>query len=254
MLPGHTNNVVDAPAAMDGASKIREDLAALYRLFHHFGWTDLTYTHLCARLPGPTPRYLINPYGLLFDEVTASNLVLVDFEGRTISGDHSYNRAGHHIHTAVFRARPEINFVLHSHTRAGAAVASMRCGLVPISQASLVVYGTVAYHPYGVAEDAAEGTRVAGDLGDKYAMLLQNHGLLVCGRTAAEAFLYHYFLQSACEIQLDVMRAGQEYVTPAPEALETLARWGAPRQTPWGDKQWDALIRLLDRTAPSFRE
>ena len=248
------DNVVDTIFESRDLLKCREDLAALCRLFDHFGWTDLTYTHLSARVPGGPPRYLMNPYGLLFEEVSASNLVQVDFDGTIVSGRHPYNKAGHHIHTAVLRARPEINYVLHSHTRAGAAVSSMRCGLLPISQPALVVYGTMASHPYAVTEDEHEGTRVAADLGDKYAMLLQNHGLLVCGRTAAEAFLYHYFLQSACEVQLDVMRAGQEYVTPPPEALATLAEWGAPRATPWGNKQWEALIRLLDRTAPSFRD
>lgn len=234
--------------------RVREDLAALCRLFHHFGWTDLTYTHVSARVPGVSDQYLMNPYGLLFEEVRASNLVRVGFDGRTISGEHPHNMAGHYIHRAVLRARPEINVVLHSHTRAAAAVASMRCGLVPLSQPALVVHGTVAYHEYGVAEDEHEGARVAADLGDKYVMLLRNHGLLVCGRTAGEAFLYHYFVQSACEVQLEVMRTTAEYVMPSEAALATLAEWGKPRPAPWGGKQWDAMIRLLDRTAPTFRD
>lgn len=244
----------DEVGEMNGVSTIREDLAALCRLFHHFGWTDLTYTHLSARVPAQPPRYLINPYGLLFDEVRASNLVLVDFDGRTLSGEHPYNRAGHCIHTAVLRARPEINFVLHSHTRAGTAVASMRCGLLPISQPALAVHGTVAYHAYAVTEDEREGASLAADLGDKYVMLLRNHGLLVCGRTAGEAFLYQYFVQSACEVQLELMRATGEYETPPSDAIATLAEWGRPRATPWASTQWDAMIRLLDRTAPSFRD
>jgi ribulose-5-phosphate 4-epimerase/fuculose-1-phosphate aldolase len=248
----------DARAGFADASRdpagARRDLAALCRLFQHFGWTDLTYTHLSARVPGARDEYLINPYGLLFEEVRASNLVHVGFDGRPIAGEHPYNKAGHYIHTAVLRARPEINFVLHSHTRAAAAVASMRCGLLPLSQPALVIHATVAYHEYGVAEDEDEGVRVAADLGDKHVMLLRNHGLLVCGRTAGEAFLYHYFVQQACEVQLEVMRATDDYVMPSAESLATLAEWGRPRSTPWGGKQWEAMMRLLDRTAPSFRD
>jgi ribulose-5-phosphate 4-epimerase/fuculose-1-phosphate aldolase len=233
---------------------VRVNLAAMYRLFDHFGWTDLTYTHLSARVPGEPRQYLINAYGLLFDEIDASNLVTVDFEGHTVNGTRNYNRAGHLIHTAILQARPEINYVLHSHTRAGAAVASMRCGLLPISQPALVVRSTLAIHPYGVAEeDADECRRLVVDLGDKYVMLMQNHGLLVCGRTAGEAFLYHYFLQTACEIQLDALRAGSECVTPGEEAAATIAAWAAPRARPWGDKQWAAMLRLLARKDPSFR-
>lgn len=241
---------------MDAERQVRIELAAMYRLFHHYGWSDLTYTHLCARVAGDPPRYLINPYGLLFDEVTASNLLLVDFDGNVVRGDHPYNRAGHVIHTAVLRARPELRFVLHSHTRAAVAVSAMRDGLLPLSQQALVISGTLAYHAYGVAaeEDAEEGERVVRDLGSSYAMLLQNHGMLVCGRTAAEAFLYHYFLQSACEIQVDVLRAGTGYVTPAEEPARALAAWGAPREKPWGGKQWAALLRMLERRDPSFAD
>lgn len=233
---------------------VRVNLAAMYRLFDHFGWTDLTYTHLSARAPGDPPRYVINPYGLLFHEIDASNLVTVDFHGNVIDGRHSYNKAGHVIHRAVLQARPEIDYVLHSHARPGAAVSAMRCGLLPISQPALVVLPTLAYHPYGVAEeDAEEGERVARDLGDKYVMLLQNHGALVCGRTPGEAFLYHYFLQSACEIQIDVLRAGGDYVTPPEEAVAKLSAWAAPRSRPWGERQWAALLRLLDEKGLPFR-
>lgn len=239
---------------MDLERQARIDLAAMYRLFHHFGWSDLTYTHLSARVSEERPQYLINPYGLLFDEITASNLVLVDFDGNVVRGDHPYNLAGHIVHTAVLQSRPEIRFVLHSHTRAAVAVSAMRCGLLPVSQPALVVSGTLAYHAYGIAEEnAEEGRRLVNDLADNYAMLLQNHGVLVCGRTAAEAFLYHYFLQSACEIQIDLLRTGSDYVTPGEEPAEKLAAWGSPRDKPWGEKQWEALLRLMDRKDPSFR-
>lgn len=236
----------------------RVDLAALYRLFVHFGWTDLTYTHLSARVPEGSDRYLVNPYGLLFDEITASGLVEVDYAGRVWAGGPAYNRAGHFIHTAVLRARPEINFVLHSHTRAAVALSTMRDGLLPLSQPAMVVRETVAYHAFSVAEENEdEARRLVSDLGACHIMVLHNHGLLVCGRTAAEAFLYHYFMQTACEIQTDALRAAYEYpdyVLPPPDASAKLAAWGRPRTKPWGDVQWVALMRLLDRTQPSFRQ
>ena len=239
---------------MDSEAVARVNLAAIYRLFHHYGWSDLTYTHLSARLPGELPSYLINPYGLLFDEIDASSLVAVDFEGRIVAGQHPYNKAGHLLHVAVLRARPEINYVLHSHTRAGAAVAAMQGGLLPISQPALAVRPTLAYHPYGLAEDTSdEAERLVADLGGNFAMVLQNHGLLVCGRTAGEAFLYHYFLQSACEIQVDALRAAGGCVVPSDAAIAGLAAWAAPRPKPWGDKQWVGLMRMLDRTDPSYR-
>lgn len=232
----------------------RVNLAALYRLFEHFEWSDIVYTHLSARVPGESDKYFINSYGLLFDEICASNLVMVDFDGRVVSGAGAYNKAGHAIHSAVLKARPDVNYVLHSHTRAGAAVSSMRCGLLPLSQPALAVSSTLAYHTYGVAEvGGEEGAHVVGDLGEKFAMLLQNHGLLVCGRTAAEAFLYHYFLDMACGVQLDILSATDDYVTPPADEIRKLAEWGAPRTRPWGDAPWSALMRLLDRKDASFR-
>lgn len=249
-----TSNAPVAPAQVTAAERrARVDLSALYHLFAHYGWTDLTYTHIAARLPGRADRYLINPYGLLFDEITASGLLEVDFDGRVVRGDSSCNQAGHVIHSTLLRARPEVNFILHSHTRAGAAVSAMRCGLLPLTQAAMAVMGTVAYHAYAVADDdPAACARLVADLADKYVLVLRNHGLLVCGRTAAEAFLYHYFAQSACEVQVEVLRAG-DYVSPPPDEVAKIAAWGAPRQEPWGGTQWAALLRLLDRVSPSYR-
>jgi ribulose-5-phosphate 4-epimerase/fuculose-1-phosphate aldolase len=234
--------------------RARVDLAALYRLFDHFGWTDLTYTHISARLPGESEIILINRYGLLFEEVTASTLVTVDFDGHSQGDALSYNQVGHLIHSAVMRARREVNFVLHSHTRAGAAVSAMTCGLLPLSEHANVVLGTLAYHPYGVVKEGSqECERLVRDLGDSSAMILRNHGLLVCGRTAAEAFLFHYFLEMACRIQVDVLRSGQAWIKPPEEAVAELSAWGAPRGKPWGDRQWAALLRLLERKAPDYR-
>lgn len=251
---------MDPATAADGTDpgpheepQARRNLAALYRLFHRFDWTDLTYTHLSARVFGLPPRYLINPYGLLFEEVTASNLLSVDFAGRVLHGRHDYNQAGHVIHSAVLRARPEIHYVLHSHTRATAAVSALADGLLPLSQAALIVRSTLAYHDYGVTDESPEeGERLAADLGACHVMLLRNHGSLVCGRTPGEAFLYQHFLQAACEIQLDVLRAGAAFVTPSDAAAAKIATWAAPRARPWGGTQWAALLRLLEREAPDY--
>ena len=173
--------------------QVRQDLAACYRLFVHFGWTDLIFTHLSARVPGHTDQYLINPYGLLFAEITASNLIKVDFDGNVLSGDYPYNDAGHSIHTAVLKARPDVNAVLHSHTRAGMAVSCMACGLLPFTQQANEVSGIVSYHKYGVATDnEAECRKLGEDIGDKVLMIMNNHGLLSSGRTVAEAFYYLY--------------------------------------------------------------
>ena len=242
-----------ASASPDPVWETRVNLAALYRVFEHCGWSDLVYTHISARVPAEADKYFINAYGLLFDEICASNLVMVDFDGHVVSGIGSYNKAGHGIHSAILRARPDINYVLHSHTRAGAAVSSMRCGLLPISQPALALSSTLAYHTYGVSDNAEEGPRVVRDLGQNFAMLLQNHGLLVCGRTAAEAFLYHYFLDLACGVQVDVLRATNDYVTPPADEIQKLAEWGAPRAKPWGDVPWKAMMRLLERKDASFK-
>ena len=234
--------------------KVRVELAALYRLFAHYGWTDLIYTHLTARVPGEEGCYLINPYGLMFDEITASSLLKVDYDGRVLAGAHPYNEAGHLIHSAVLKARPDIDFVLHSHTRAGIAVSAMACGLLPLSQHAMGVRGQVAYHPYqDVTSAADECAKLAGDLGDKYLMILHNHGLLACGRSAAEAFCYHYDLEMACKVQVDILQSGTEPLQPPAPVVEGLKAWGDPGPEPKGAMEWAALVRLLERKDPSFK-
>lgn len=236
--------------------RVREDLAALYRSFVRYGWTDLLATHISARVPGTTDQYLINPYGLFFEEVTASNLLKVDFGGQVLEGEHPYNEAGHLIHTAVLKARPEINFVLHSHTRAGAAVSAMKCGLLPLSQHAGIVLGTLAYHDYQVVTDAEdECALLARDLGQAYLMLLRNHGILACGRTPGEAFVLHYDLEAACKIQVDALAARTEVVTPPEAAVEDLKAWGVPKDGNFrGDLTWTAILRRLERTDPDYRD
>lgn len=235
--------------------EIRVNLAALYRLFAHYGWTDLTYTHISARIRDESGTYLINPYGLLFDEVRASDLLKVDYDGNVIDGDYPFNLAGHLIHTAVLKARPDVNFVLHSHTRASIAVSAMDVGLLPLSQHAGSVMGQVTYHDYqDVTEAADECDLLARDIEDKNLMIMRNHGLLACGRTAAEAFLYHYYLEMACKIQVDVLASGQKIIEMPKDAIETLSHWGDPQPEPWGTKEWPALIRMLDRKDPSYKD
>ena len=240
---------------------LRQDLAACYRLFLKYGWTDLIFTHLSARVPGQPDQYLINPYGLLFQEITASNLIKVDFSGRVISGDYPYNEAGHAIHSAALKARPDINIALHSHTRAGTAVAGMKCGLLPLSQQANEIINLVCYHRYDLAtENEDECARLGEDLADKWAMIMHNHGLLSVGRGLAEAFYLLYTLESACKIQVDVMASGAEQIIPNPAAIASVQQYsllgkpGADDPESYLQRNWQALIRMLDREDPSFRE
>ncbi|NOD95078.1 class II aldolase [Ruegeria sp. HKCCD4884] len=237
---------------------IRQDLAALYRLAHHYGWTDLTSTHISARLPEDPDHYLLNSHDLMFDEITASNLTRMSFDGQAVDdGPDSgkiVNLAGHIIHSGILSARPDVNYVIHSHTRAGVAVSAMPNGLLALSQHAGFVLGTLSSHPYQdstAVED--EGALLARDLGNNFAMLLQNHGLLVVGRTAAEAFIYHYYLEMACKIQVDILSATDKPITITDDAMDALHDWGAPQNGPHGGVQWPALMRMLDRSVPEFR-
>lgn len=237
--------------------RTRVDLAALYRLFVRYGWTDLIYTHISARAPDDENAYLINPYGLFFDEIAASSMIKADWDGNVldpVGGE--YNQAGHLIHTAVLKARPEINYVLHTHTRAGAAVSAMKRGLLPLSQHSNQILGQIAYHDYAqVTNSDDECERLAHDIGDKYLMVMRNHGLLACGRTAAEAFHYMYYLEMSCKIQVDVLASGEDYVVPDAASIESLGKFGAPGPEPMkGARAWAGLLRGLDRADPSYRD
>lgn len=242
----------------DSATQIRQDLAALYRLSHHYGWTDLTSTHISARLPQDPKHYLLNSHDLMFDEITASNLTRMSFDGEAVDDQMGsgkvINLAGHIIHSGILNARADVNYVIHSHTRAGVAVSAMPEGLLPLSQHAGFVLGTLSSHPYQdstAVED--EGALLARDLGTNFAMLLQNHGLLAVGRTAAEAFIYHYYLEMACKIQVDILGATNRPIEITEEAMAALHEWGAPENGPHGEVQWPSLIRMLDRTVPEFR-
>ena len=237
---------------------LRQDLAACYRLFVHYGWTDLIFTHLSARVPGHPDQYLINPYGLLFHEITASSLIKVDFDGNVLAGDYPFNDAGHAIHSAVLKARPDVNAVLHSHTRAGMAVSCMDCGLLPLTQQANEIGGIVSYHRYAVATDNEEEcTKLGEDISDKVLMIMHNHGLLSTGRSVAEAFYYLYMLENACKVQVDVLASGAKIIQPEPEAIKELNDYGNPPKDAPGDyvnRSWEAVIRMLDAKDASYRD
>jgi ribulose-5-phosphate 4-epimerase/fuculose-1-phosphate aldolase len=229
----------------------RVDLAACYRLVDYYGMTDLTYNHITARVPGPQHHILINLYGLLYKEITASSLAKIDLEGEVIwkpDSDYYVNRAGYVIHGAVHRARKDVTCVLHTHTRAGMAVAAMKCGLLPISQTSIRFEGHIGYHDYeGPAVELAERERLVKNLGAHDAMILRNHGLLTCGATLQQAFNTMYQLELACRAQVDVMAARTELAIPSPDVLEKTAHLYQPgTRRPYGELEWPAMLRLLE--------
>jgi ribulose-5-phosphate 4-epimerase/fuculose-1-phosphate aldolase len=229
----------------------RVDLAACYRLVDYYGMTDLTYNHITARVPGPQHHILINLYGLLYKEITASSLAKIDLEGEVIwkpDTDYYVNRAGYVIHGAVHRARKDVTCVLHTHTRAGMAVAAMTCGLLPISQTSIRFEGHIGYHDYeGPAVELAERERLVKNLGAHDAMILRNHGLLTCGATIQQAFNTMYQLELACRAQVDVMAARTELAIPSREVLERTAHLYQPgTRRPYGVLEWPAMLRLLE--------
>lgn len=240
---------------------MRVDLAACYRLIDLHGWSDLLGTHISARVPGEENAFLINPYGLLFEEITASSLVKVDEDGTILSPtEHHINPAGFVIHGAIHMARPEVACALHTHTPAGTSVATQRGGLLPLTQHALAVIAHVAYHDYeGIATDLSERERLVRDLGDANVLVLRNHGLLTVGRSVAEAFVWIYRAERACRMQLAVQQAGAEVVEIPPQVQEvTIARnrrANSPEgHRPIGVHEWPALLRKLDRIDTSYRE
>ncbi len=234
--------------------QVRCDLAALYRLIAHHRMTDLIYTHISARVPksqdgGPEHQFLINPYGVLFHEITASSLVKIDLEGKVVDPGATgvVNAAGFTIHSAIHMARPELACVVHTHTEAGIAVSAQRHGLLPISQHALKFYGHLAYHDYeGIALELDERERLVRDLGPHKAMILRNHGLLVAGRTIAEAFNLIYYLERACQAQISALAGGSELVLPPEEVrLRTAAQFNGGASLAHCDMAWNAALRLL---------
>jgi ribulose-5-phosphate 4-epimerase/fuculose-1-phosphate aldolase len=219
--------------------------------------TDLIYTHSTLRVPGEEGRFLINPYGWRWDEITASSLVKIDVDGKKV-GDSAQrvNPAGFTIHSAVHRGRHEAACVIHTHTKAGMAVAALECGILPISQLAMQWHGRIGYHDYeGIATDLDERERIVRDLGDKRALVLRNHGLLTVGRSVAEAFQTMYYLNLACEVQLAAMATGARLVVPADAVAEKVAAQQDAMNIDDDDLalEWQAHLRLLDRQDPTYR-
>ena len=238
---------------------VRVDLAAAYRLVAHYGWDDLIYTHISARIPGPEHHFLINPYGMMFEEITASSLIKIDMDGELVmESGYGVNKAGFTIHSAVHEARDDARCVIHLHTLDGTAVSTDSRGLLPLNQTALLIRDLIAWHDYeGVAVDLDERPRLQRDLGEKNYMLLWNHGTLTCGATVAEAFQRMYFLERACSMQVRTLSTGPDIHPPKDEIVEKTARQGANDDyfaMLSNTMAWPALLRMLDRRDPSFRE
>jgi ribulose-5-phosphate 4-epimerase/fuculose-1-phosphate aldolase len=259
---------------------VRVDLAACYRLVARYGMTDLVYNHITARVPGPEHHILINAYGMLYEEITASSLIKVDLDGNVVARpeglDYSVNAAGYVIHSAVHAARPDVGCVIHTHTRAGIAVSALDEGLLPLSQTAMRFHGQLAYHDYeGPAFNRGERDRLVADLGARNAMILRNHGLLACGPSIPQAFNVIYWLENACRIQVDTLGCNRPLRVPPTTVVEGTAdalsgteitlenerdtnphlkRDAQQAGTGYGLLEWPALLRMLDRIDPSYRE
>ena len=234
----------------------RVDLAACYRLVARFGWDDLIFTHISARVPGPEHHFLINPYGMLFEEITASSLIKVDLAGRKVmDSPYQTNPAGFVIHSAIHTAREDAQCVLHVHSVNGVAVAAQAGGVLPLSQHSIFVLASLAYHDYeGVALEDDEKPRLVRDLGDKRFLMLRNHGLLTVGRSVAEAFVSMYFFEAACMMQVRAQAGGGELLHISPAIVDGADRqWQQVTHGAGGGLAWPALLRKLDRIDPGFR-
>jgi len=237
--------------------KLRVDLAAAYRLVALYGWDDLIFTHISARLDGPEHHFLINPYGFTFDEITASSLVKIDLDGKKVmDSPHFINPAGFVIHSAIHAAREDAKCVLHTHSVNGVAVSASKHGILPLSQQASLVLAALGYHDYeGIALRDDEKPRLVKDLGANVFLMLRNHGLLTVGKTIAEAFLLMYTFEAACTIQLRAQAAATELVYVTPEVLEANKAAASAVTLGMGAQlAWPALLRKLDRRSPGYAE
>jgi ribulose-5-phosphate 4-epimerase/fuculose-1-phosphate aldolase len=236
----------------------RVNLAACYRLVHHYGMDDLVYNHISARVPGEEGHFLINPYGYAYEEVTASSLVKIDFDGKVVLDSGTgcgVNQAGFVIHSAVHRARHDVDCVIHTHSPAGMAVSALKCGLLPLTQ-NAMFFGKLGYHDYeSVAIDLDEQKRLVRDLGDGAALILRNHGLLTAGRTVCEAFVTMHWLEKACQAQVMAMACNTELNHPSKEVVRlTNERYVPGQRRGITELEWPAMLRMLDRRDPSYRD
>lgn len=253
------------PANIDEAEwQVRVDLAACYRLIDHFGMCDLHLNHISARVPGKEEHFLINPFGMMYEEITASSLIKIDLDGNIIANsnpDYSINLPGYVIHSAIHGARPDVVCVAHTHTEAGMAVSTLKCGLLPLTQTAMR-WGTVAYHDFeGVVVDLGERERLVANLGDSEVMILRNHGLLSTGKSVAQAFSNIYRLERACRTQLLAMACNSELNIPPQDIIARSNQQLSVSPTrdakgnirPQGAIEWPALKRMLDRRDPSYK-
>ena len=238
-------------------ANVRVDLAACYRLIAHFGMDDLVYSHITARVPGAEGHYLLNPYGLMYTEITASNLVKVDAKGDPVEPtEYPVNRPGFVvIHGAIHQARPDTACVLHCHSHAATAVSCLKEGLLPLTQGALQFYNRVAYHHYeSMTFDDDQSARLISDLGKMSVMLMCNHGQVTVGRSVAEAFSFAYFLEEACRIQLEIMQSGGQMILLSEAVGERVAKQYERNVVPPEEREWPALLRMLDRIDLSYRD
>jgi ribulose-5-phosphate 4-epimerase/fuculose-1-phosphate aldolase len=237
--------------------KVRVDLAAAYRLVAMYGWDDLIFTHISARVPGSEHHFLINPYGMMFEEITASSLVKIDLDGnKVLDSSYEINPAGFTIHSCIHAAREDVACVVHIHSPNGIAVSAQEDGLLPISQQSLFVLSSLAYHDYeGVALNPDERPRLVKDMGSKAFLMLRNHGLLTVGATTADAFLNMYLLETACMIQVRAQSGGKQLIRIPGAILDGIR--AAAKQVTRGQGAvlvWPGLLRKLDRTNPGYQQ
>jgi ribulose-5-phosphate 4-epimerase/fuculose-1-phosphate aldolase len=235
---------------------LRVDLAAAYRLVALYGWDDLVFTHISARVPGPEHHFLINPYGWMFDEITASSLVKVDLNGRKVlESPFDINPAGFTIHSAIHAAREDVVCVMHTHSINGVAVSAQKKGLLPLSQTAVIAGASLAYHDYeGIALYEDEKPRLVADLGDKNSMMLRNHGLLTLGKNCADAFMRMYFLEAACMIQVRAQSGGGELGGVPQKVLDTIDdQIEMATRGQFGSLAWPGLLRRLDRRNPGYQ-
>jgi ribulose-5-phosphate 4-epimerase/fuculose-1-phosphate aldolase len=235
----------------------RVNLAACYRLMHEFGMTEMIANHISARVPGTHDQFLINPYGMLYEEMTASSMIKIDIDGNILfnATDYGINKAGYVIHSAVHAARHDVDCVIHTHTLAGMAVSAMKTGLLPLAQTAMR-FGDVAYHDYeGPALNLDERARLVADLGDREAMILRNHGLLTVGPSIPESFNNMFRLERACQLQVTTLSCNAEISLPPAEVVkETQDGFKPGVRRRWGLIEWPALMRKLDKIDPSYRD
>lgn len=240
---------------LDSEYEVKRDLAAAYRLLAHFKMDDLTYTHLSARL-SEANVFFIYPFGSLFEEVTVSSLMKVDFNGNILEGqEEQYNQTGYVIHSSIYKKRKDINAIFHLHTTAGVAVSTMMCGLLPLSQFSFHFYKRLSYHTYNslALDHDQHGKNLQEDLGNNKAMILNNHGTLACGTSIQEAFFYAYYLEQACKVQCAAMQSGQQLIMPPAPVCEQAAKDMRDFEPDLGQRDWKALLRMLDKIDPAYK-